>query len=74
MKKDEESPCPLNREERNLKERYCPKNAATAHCFQLHDTIRTMYGVAYTNDPVAWESIIDTMQAQLNAAKEARFV
>lgn len=71
--KDEESECPLNQEHRNYKQRYNPKNAAVAHCFQLHDTLRTMYGAAHCNNEVAWKSIIDTMQAQLNAAKQAKF-
>lgn len=73
MSKDEDSPCPLNREARNHTNRYNPKNAAAAHCFQLHDTLRVMYAIAHANNETSWLNIIESMQAQLNAAKQTKF-
>ena len=68
----EESPCPLNRDSDNMAARHNPKNAAAAHCFALHDTVRTLYAVAHTEDPKSWESILNVLQSQLDSAKQVQ--
>ena len=67
--RDAQSPCPLNNEHRNEKARYSPANAATAHCFQLHDTLRNLYAVAHSSNE-AWHNMLAVLQAQLDRAKE----
>lgn len=68
---DIQTPCPLNREPRNKAERNNPANAMVAHCFQLHDTLRILYGTAQLSDKSAWKNVLATMQTHLDRAKEA---
>lgn len=72
MRPDIESPCPLNRDEDNAKARAAPYNAASAFCFQFHDTVRTLYGCAHSKTSAAFKSHLKVLQAQLDAAKQIK--
>lgn len=67
----DEPPCSLNNEARNHDGRYNPPNAMAAHCFQLHDTLRTCYGLALANQPELFLQHLELLQVHLDRAKAA---
>ena len=67
----DEPPCSLNNEARNHDARYNPPNAVAAHCFQLHDTLKTCYGMALVNQPGLFLQHLELFQVHLDRAKEA---
>ena len=73
MKEYMQSPCPLNLELRNTIARYNPKNKGTAYCFQLHDTLRVLYAVAWSENQRAYDEVLKTLQTHLDVAKTVKF-
>ena len=67
--KHDESPCSLNNEARNHTSRYNPPNAMAAHCFQLHDTLKLLYGVALVGRPDLFLKDLDLLQVHIDAAR-----
>jgi len=62
--------CPLANNEDNHKERYCPRNARAAFCFQLHDTLRVLYGLSpYSGERDAWNEQLNVLESQIKLAR-----
>ncbi len=72
--KDNEPPCSLNNDVANGDARYNPPNAMAAHCFQLHDTLKTCYGLSLVNQPELFLKHLELLQVHLDRAKASALV